>query len=107
MEALGVASGTAGLIALAEIIATKGYKYYARAKGARSEINDFVLEIQRLYAVLNQLRLLAICLEDEELTGTCFLWKRNTVLTKIPKKKKVCLPRVWITSSLAGKFSTN
>lgn len=69
MEALGVASGLAGLIALAEIIATKGHKYCTRAKGARAEISDFVLEMQRLYGVLNHLRLLAICLEAENPSG--------------------------------------
>ena len=69
MEALGVASGLAGLIAAADLIATKGHKYYTRVKGARAEINDFVLEMQRLYGVLNQLRLLAICLETANPSG--------------------------------------
>jgi hypothetical protein len=66
MEALGVASGIAGLIGLVEIIAFKGSKFYSRVKIAQSDIKALLVEIQSLYGVLNSLKLLATCLEDHQ-----------------------------------------
>ncbi|TVY34738.1 hypothetical protein LSUB1_G007012, partial [Lachnellula subtilissima] len=66
MEALGVASGIAGLIGLAEIVAFKGSKYAIGVKNAGSDIKDLILEVQSLYGVLNRLKLLAKCLEEEQ-----------------------------------------
>ncbi|TVY35963.1 hypothetical protein LOCC1_G007356 [Lachnellula occidentalis] len=66
MEALGVASGIAGLIGLAEIVAFKGSKYAIGVKNAGSDIKNLILEVQSLYGVLNRLKLLAKCLEEEQ-----------------------------------------
>ncbi|KAL2072665.1 hypothetical protein VTL71DRAFT_12008 [Oculimacula yallundae] len=66
MEALGVASGVAGLLSLTEFIVTKGHKYCTRYKSARADIKEFLAEMQRLHDVLSRLRLLAICLESDE-----------------------------------------
>ena len=66
MEALGVASGIAGLIGLAEMVAFKGSKYAYGVKNAGSDIKDLFLEVQSLYGVLNRLKLLEKCLDDDE-----------------------------------------
>ncbi|TVY16954.1 hypothetical protein LARI1_G006755 [Lachnellula arida] len=66
MEALGVASGIAGLIGLAEMVAFKGSKYAMGVKNAGPDIKNLILEVQSLYGVLNRLKLLATCLEEEQ-----------------------------------------
>ncbi|TVY55457.1 hypothetical protein LCER1_G003613 [Lachnellula cervina] len=66
MEALGVASGIAGLIGLAELVAFRGSKYAIGVKNAGPDIKNLILEVQSLYGVLNRLKLLATCLEEEQ-----------------------------------------
>ncbi|KAK0118289.1 hypothetical protein ONS95_012585 [Cadophora gregata] len=63
MEVLGVASGIAGLISLADVLAFKISKYYTLVKSSQSEIRALLIEVQSLYGVLNSLKLLATCLE--------------------------------------------
>lgn len=67
MEVLGVASSIAGLVSLADVIAFRVSKFYTLAKGAHSDIKALLVEIQGLYGVLNSLKLLASCLEVEQL----------------------------------------
>lgn len=64
MEALGVASSIAGLVALTELVVQKISRFYSLAKGAQSEIKELLLEVQSLYGVLSSLSLLAKCLEE-------------------------------------------
>lgn len=66
MEVLGIASSIAGLISLADVIAFKVSRYYTLVKGTRSDIKDLLIEVQSLYGVLNSLKLLATCLEDDQ-----------------------------------------
>lgn len=66
VEALGVASGIAGLVTLAEVIVVKVSRYCARVKDAPSDVKELLKEIQSLYGVLNSLKVLASCLEEEE-----------------------------------------
>ncbi|KAK6346151.1 hypothetical protein TWF730_010483 [Orbilia blumenaviensis] len=51
------AASVAGLIALSDLVVTKGYQYYSAVKGAIPEINELLLEVTQLYGVLNSLRL--------------------------------------------------
>jgi hypothetical protein len=67
MEVLGVASSIAGLVSLADVIAFRVSNFYTLAKGARSDIKAPLVEIQSLYGVLNSRKLLASCLEVEQL----------------------------------------
>jgi len=66
MEALGIASSIAGLISLAEVIVVKVSRYCSSVKSARSDIKELITEVQSLYGVLNSLKLLATCLEQDE-----------------------------------------
>ncbi|TVY94528.1 hypothetical protein LAWI1_G000214 [Lachnellula willkommii] len=70
MEALGVASGIAGLIGLAEMVAFKGSKYAYGVKSAGPDIKNLFLEVQSLYGVLNRLKLLEKCLDEERSADT-------------------------------------
>lgn len=79
MEALGVASGIAGLIGLAELVAFRGSKYAIGVKNAGPDIKNLILEVQSLYGVLNRLKLLATCLEEEQSAGK-FQGRKNAAL---------------------------
>ncbi|KAK6531102.1 hypothetical protein TWF281_007927 [Arthrobotrys megalospora] len=54
------ALAVAGLIALADLVATKGYKYYSASKGAIPEINELLHEVTGLYGILNSLHLVIV-----------------------------------------------
>ncbi|KAL3428453.1 ankyrin repeat protein [Phlyctema vagabunda] len=65
-EALGIASGIAGLISLTEIIVFRLSKYCSKTKDARTDVEDLSNRVKTFHIVLSKLKILAGCLENNE-----------------------------------------
>lgn len=64
-EVLGIASSVAGLISLADVVVTKGYKFIKDTKDAEETVRKIVHEVNMVYGVLHSLRSVAFSLEEE------------------------------------------
>jgi hypothetical protein len=69
-DPLSVAASIAGLVSLAEMIASRGYKYYKEAKGASDEVKKLLDRITDLFGVLNSLWLVTLRYEGEDFDST-------------------------------------
>ena len=63
MDPFSIAVGIAGLVALADGLATKGYQYLRAAKNCEQEVKQLLAELDLLGGVLRRLQKWA---EDEE-----------------------------------------
>lgn len=77
--ALEAAAGIAGLVALAELVLNRGYKYYSAVKGAVPEIKDLLVEVNSLYGVLRSLDLLMKQLEGENDDKSIYLGDQHAI----------------------------
>lgn len=66
MAELAVASALCGIVSLAEVVVTKGYKYVKAVKNCREDVKQLFVEVNIFCGVLNRLSVLV----SEELEET-------------------------------------
>jgi len=89
MDPLSIAGSIAGLVAIADIVFSRTYRYAKAVKGAANDIEKLSSEIRSLSGVLHGLSLVVNELEKETIEPNLRLHHINscrTTLTKIQRK---------------------
>ena len=90
LDGLSFAASVAGLVSLADIVVTKGYKYVKSVKDCEEEVRNLIVEADVLCGVLTRL---AKSLKENEDADEADL-ERELTLVKNPRLGLLTLPHI-------------